>query len=706
MSIITKIRNRAGILVGLIALAIISFLFMDVFAGSNGLFGNRRGTTVGEIDGEAVSIEYFNNRLAEGEENFKANTRQTELDDVARGQINDQTWNEIIKERLLQEEYDKLGIALGPEEKWDLIQGKNAHPAIRQNFTDPKTGNLQVVEFLKNLGKQTPEVQNQWANFEKYVYRSTEEEIYNDLIARGVYATSLQVKHDQTDKGKRANTRMVMLDYNSIGDSTIKPTDADYEKYYNEHKKEFEVKDPIRKLKYVVFAVTPTQEDEQATLDAITEAAAGFATTEDDSLYIATKGSEDVFTNMFQPIDKINPAIKDTVAKVALKTIIGPYKDGNSWKVSKVIARASRPDSVGARHILLPFAGAMSADPSVKRTREEAKKLADSIFNIVKSDTAKFAAMAAQYSSDGSKDRGGDLGKFSEGQMVPTFNDYCFTHGKGSVGVVESPFGWHIIQVTSVGKPTASAKVGTIALSVMASEKTRDEIYAKADQFQSKNSTLEAFEKSAEKDGLMPREMDIRINDRNISGFTDTRKGVRDAFEAEKGEVLPIIESKDNYLVAVVTAIKEKGIPALADVKKDMEPFVIRDKKGEMLLSKMNKALASNKNNIDGLAMALGTDVKQINDIVFINAFLPMIGARELTLVGKIFGSKPNTFVGPVKGESGVYYTKVESFIDAPQGDVKMDRQALMTGQANQAKNRILDALKGDKVEDSRHKFF
>jgi len=706
MSIITKIRNRAGILVGIIALAIISFLFMDVFAGSNGLFGSRRGNTVGEVNGDAISIDYFSSRLSESEENYKMNTRQNELDETARGQVNDQTWNEIIKEKLLQEQYDILGISLGEDEKWDLIQGKNVHPMIAQNFTDPKTGKLQVVDFLKNLDKQTPEVKNQWASFEKYIYKSAEEEMYNDLVTRGLYATSVQVKRNMAETNRRANTRMVYLDYNSINDSSVKITNADYEKYYGEHKTEFEVKEPARKIKYVVFGVIPSQEDEQAVLNAIQEAATGFATAEDDSLYILTKGSEEPFFNTFTSLDKINPMIKDTVTKVALNTVIGPYKDGNVWKVTKVLARSSRPDSVGARHILIPFAGAQNADPSIKRDRDQAKALADSVFKIVKGDTSKFASMAAQFSTDGSKDRGGDLGKFTEGQMVPTFNDYCFSNPKGSVGLVESPFGWHIIQVTNVGKMVPSVKVGTIAITVVASDKTRDEAYTKADQFQSKNKTLAAFEKAIEKENLSPREMELRINDRTISGFPDTRKGVQDVFKAEKGEVLPVIESKENYIVAVVTTVKEKGIPAMEDIKKELEPFVIRMKKGEILSEKMNKALASNKGNLDGLAMALKTDVKQINDIVFVNAFLPTIGARELTLVGKIFGNKANSFVGPVIGESGVYYAKIESFIDGPQQDLKAARESLNGVLQGQAKNRILETLKEGKVEDQRYLFY
>jgi peptidyl-prolyl cis-trans isomerase D len=189
-----------------------------------------------------------------------------------------------------------------------------------------------VVDFLKNLDKQTPEVKNQWASFEKYIYKSAEEEMYNDLISRGLYATTVHVKRNMAETNRRANTRMVFLDFNSINDSSVKVTDADYEKYYNEHKNEFEVKEPARKIKYVVFGVAPSVEDEQATVTAIQDAAAGFASTEDDSLYILTKGSEEPFFNIFTPLDKVNPMIKDTVTKVALKTVIGPYKDGNIWK--------------------------------------------------------------------------------------------------------------------------------------------------------------------------------------------------------------------------------------------------------------------------------------------------------------------------------------------------------------------------------------
>ncbi len=87
-----------------------------------------------------------------------------------------------------------------------------------------------------------------------------------------------------------------------------------------------------------------------------------------------------------------------------------------------------------------------------------------------------------QYSSDGSKDKGGDLGTFGYGAMVPEFNNYCFENPVGSKDVVKTQFGYHIIEVLSQkGGPTY--KIGFLAKEIFASEETINNASNKAINF-------------------------------------------------------------------------------------------------------------------------------------------------------------------------------------------------------------------------------
>ena len=94
-------------------------------------------------------------------------------------------------------------------------------------------------------------------------------------------------------------------------------------------------------------------------------------------------------------------------------------------------AQFDQPASVQARHILVPDL-----------------KTAEKVEADLKGG-ANFATEAEKYSTDpGSKDKGGELGTFRRGQMVPAFDQAAFTQPVGEVGPpVKSPFGYHIIQV-------------------------------------------------------------------------------------------------------------------------------------------------------------------------------------------------------------------------------------------------------------------
>jgi foldase protein PrsA len=110
-------------------------------------------------------------------------------------------------------------------------------------------------------------------------------------------------------------------------------------------------------------------------------------------------------------------------------------------------ATLDKPEQVRARHILV-------ADETTANTVEAKLKAG-----------GDFAALAKQYSTDPStKDKGGELGFFGKGQMVPAFSDAAFSLPVGKISApVKSPFGWHIIQVEAIQPALKATLAGSSA---------------------------------------------------------------------------------------------------------------------------------------------------------------------------------------------------------------------------------------------------
>lgn len=700
MSIITNIRNRAGLLVAIIGLAILSFLAMDVFSG-NGIFSNRPTNVAGEIDGEEVGIQYFETRVQEAIDNYKANTQQDKVDDATLAMLRDQVWNELVKEQLIATEYSTLGLGVGIDELFDMVQGTNIHSSVRQAFSNPQTGEFdrnQVVNFLRNLDQQPEDMQKRWASFEKFIKQERETQKYNNMISKGLYVTTAAAKRNHVESGRSFSGRFILLDYASIVDSALQIEESELKAYYNDNSKDFEQKEDSRNLDFVVFDVQPTADDTARTRQVLTDLVNDFAATENDSLFIALN-SDLPYADSWVKEDQFSTDMEKILFQAPVGSMSDIYQEGNYFKITKVVAKSNRADSVRARHILIP----------VQNNDEVgAKAKADSLKALVDGG-ADFAMLAMTNSTDqGSAVKGGDLGFFAEGMMVKPFNDASFNGNKGDIVMVRSDFGYHIINITDKKGLRAAVKYGTIVNEIQSSTDTYRDVFAKANKFQGENRTVEDFNKSTEAEGLVKRTAEnIKIGDRAIPGFQNAREIVRWAFKAEAGTVSSTFELEDRYVVAVLTKITEKGTRPFEDVKTEVEAAVRKAKKGDKLIAQAQAAQAKAKNDMDGLARELNNVVQNFSGASFQSNFMPAMG-RELTVLGKASKAATGKVVGPIKGERGVYLVIVDNVVEAPEtNDFTPAKMNLGSQLASRAQNESINALK-ERIEitDMRHNFY
>lgn len=708
MAVLERIRSRAGtIVVVVIGLALLSFVLQDLLSSGSSIFSGN-ANEVGEINGNSVSGEEFARRLTDAEEKYKRNQNAAGVDENTRQQLVNEIWNEYLDEYLFNIELEKAGIDVTEDELFDLVQGDNVDPQVQQIplFQDSITKQFdrnRVIRFLKTqLSEENdPEgrFRESWADFENSLMKQRRKNKYYALIKKSIYVPTAFAKRDFIEKNRIAQYRIVGKRYDLIADSTVKLTDEDFKKYYDEHKHELEQNDEMRRLEYVVFQVNPTPEDRAELMANMQQLKEQFQTASNDTLFVNANSSENFRVERVKR-GKLNIQIDSAVFSGTAGAVYGPFVDGDVVKLAKLRGFKTTSDSVKARHILISTQNGMS--------EVQAMAKADSLKNVIKSG-GNFAALATLLSDDpGSKANGGDLGYFTEGMMVPEFNDACFNGSVGDLVVVKTQFGAHLINIQEKTRATSKAEVVFLTRPVEASSKTNEAVFAKANDFAVNAETYDAFKKASDEQKLfVVKAQNVRPSDRQVNDLPASRELVTWAFneETEVNAVSKVMEFDGKYVVAALTGVRSKGIPTLEQVKEEIEPMVKRDKKAEQFEKEMNPAGMS---SIDALASKLGLVADSAQTVTFGSFSVPGYGF-EPKLVGAIPYAKTNILSQPVRGRMGVFVYVTQSITEAPAAP--SDLSSMKKQLANNTQNRVdmgvyNSLLKKANVEDKRYRYF
>jgi peptidyl-prolyl cis-trans isomerase D len=694
------LRNRMGmILVIVIGFAMFAFIAGEVIH-YGGSFFHGDNTEMGEINGEKIAVDEFNKRVDQNTANFQAQSHQTEMTPQITSYIQESTWSQEVNEKILNAEMDKLGLVVGDDEQRSLIQGDNPSPQIVQAFGNPQTGQVdraKLNNFLSNISaaKNDDPMLLRWNEFVDHIVDDKRTEKYLALVSNGLYVNALDAQDDYEAKNKLVNFKYVKLDYASIPDSKVTVTDDDYENYYNDHKGEFKNPEENRSIEYVVFNAAPSKDDSAVVKAQVDKLAPAFKASTNDSLFVEVNADTKA-PLAFQRKGQLDPKIDSIMFGAAKGFVYGPYLSGNSYKLSKLVDEQVGPDSVKARHILLPITG----------SPEKTLATADSIKKLIQSGKS-FADLAKTYSADkGSADKGGELGMFGRGSMVPAFEDAVFEGKKGDIKIVTSQYGVHIIDIEDQKGSSKVVKVATVDKLLTASSATQSAAYSKAQAFLG-TLTGDNFDEQANKAGLkVVQAPDLNPIASTFNTITSGREIVRWAYKASAGDFSDqVFTSGDQYVVARLTQINPKGTLPLSAVKKQIAPQVLLAVKGKMLADKLQSAV-SGASNINQVAQKAGSTVNPIQNIVFANPVIPGSSA-EYKLIGTVFGSQPGKLSAPVIGQAGVYVFTVDNFIKpAPLANALRQKQELGQALLQRSQQSILEALK-DKanVKDYRVKF-
>ncbi|PCJ01491.1 MAG: hypothetical protein COB15_00805 [Flavobacteriales bacterium] len=692
MAVIGKIREKSALVMIIIGVGMLAFLLpVDQIQR---LFGGN-DNNLGEIGGQEITGQEFNLRY-ENSVSLWENQNKTTASVELRESLKEQAWNEIIREIVLESQFKELGIAVSSEELFDMVQGSNPHPQVQQAFTDPSTGLFnptQVLQFLKSLETMPAENRDQWLSFEDGIEKERVASKYNTLLSKGLYATSSLIKRTYTEQNEQRNIKFVAKRYVAVNDSTVQVTDEELKAYYNEHKDEYK-QDASREIEYVKFEVTPSEADIAEAKAWIEQTAEEFKTTDDDSSFVVYNSEIPLDETYYGP-DAMPVGIDSAFFHQEVGAITSVYEQNGSFMVTKLSSTKMIPDSVKARHILLKTAQQFAID-----TLLEAKL--DSVKTEIENG-ADFAAIATTMSEDvGSAIEGGDLGWFREGTMVPSFNEACFDGKVGDMVIVQSQYGYHLIEVLKQADKNRKIQLYTIGRKNTPSNETFNAVFAKASGFYSSNNSSEAFTKATESDEYAKFvATDVKVADRDIPGMTGVRELVRWSFNNEEGAVSDPFTFGNTYVVAHLAEVREEGIATMEQVEIQVELGAKKKKKAVMFMEEM-KGVAS----LDELATKTGGTVESAPNVNFSAYAIPGMG-QELRVNGMVSTLQQGQMSIPIEGQTGVFVVQIETVTPAAE---TTDYTAIKT-QLNQSNGsvtgQLLEALK-DKygVVDKRYKFY
>lgn len=656
MAAIGRIRQHSGLLIAIIGIALAAFVLGDLFKSGG---GRRQNVPVAVVDGEEINYSEFSAQAEKNLENQRLQSRDGKLDDRQAFTIRQQTYEQMVRNILMNERYNDLGITVTTEELADLVQGKNPHPVIVNNFTDPQTGQFDanlVRQFISNLSQMDRTRRAQWLDLENYIRDDRENQKFNNLIAKAYYMPNALAEVSYTEKGTTANIDYFGVKYQSISDEEIEITEADYKAYYEENKHRFKSDKEECNVEYIVFDVKASKQDIDAIKSEFTELQEELAETALEDVPQLVNATSDVpYTDRWLAKGQLPPRIESNMFEGEPGEIVGPYIENNKYHLARLLETTMRPDSMKASHILIAYQGAARSQST--RTALEAKAYADSLYNVLKKKPGRFAEMAKTFSDGPSSTKGGDLGWFADGAMATNFNESVINTPKGKLDMAETQFGFHIIKVTGKKKPVKKVKVAQIEREINPSSQTFQQEYMKASAFAGENTKYEDFENTVEEKGLNKRSSGyFDAIKYTIPGIAEPRQIIRWAFNEDTkiGDVSKVFEDGEKFIVATLTDHREAGYLPLEEVKTQIEPLVKREKKAEKIIAKINDKTG----DFRAKAAAMGAEMMHYDDLRMLSYNLKGFG-REIETIGKIFTIEEGATSEPIQGNMAVYIVKM-----------------------------------------------
>ncbi len=706
MAVLNKIRQRSVFLIIIIALALFSFVLADVIR-NGGMVSQKSQNTIATINGEDIDREQFARQVEAYQRNLGPNASSMQAVNMV--------WDLNVRQAVLEEQFEELGIRI---EEAQLKRMMRQELATNPNFTN-EAGMFdenRLREYVATLKATSPAAYQQWLDFENSVGKAAREDIYFNMVRAGLSATLTEGEQVYRRSNDNVDLSFVQIPYSSVPDSEVEVSKSEIKSYMEAHPQRFQT-DASRNIRYVYFPESASVEDDAEVREEVaalledseqynpatetTETVPGFGNVEDVEAFV-NQNSDVNYIGRYLFREQISSEHAEELFNLEEGETYGPYKENNAWRVSRMMERVQIPDSAKAKHILVAYQGS-PVGQGITRTKSEAEALADSIASVVRGNQDQFAELAAQYSADASnKEEAGDLGWFTPNTMVPAFNDFVFQNNAGEIGVVETQFGYHVINIEEQTEEQPAVKLATISRAIEPSEKSLNDLFAEVTKFEIAAAEGDFEEVAEENDKEVRPVQEIGALDENIPGVGQQRRVVQWAFEedAEVGDIRRF-DVSGGYVVAQLTAKNKKGLKSVESASATVLPILQKQKKAEIIKDRISGE------SLSAIAQNQGVEVNTANAVNLENPTLPGAG-NEPKVVGAAFGLEEGQTSQPLEGNRGVYVIEVlQKNLAAPMDSYRSFATRETAARRANVTQEVLEALKESaEIEDNRSRFF
>ncbi len=650
MATLQKIRSHSALVLLIVGAAMLAFIVGD-FLNSGAAFFSRSRETVGEIAGQTVRIQDFEKSVSQLTEVYKIESGRQDFDENMYSQIRQQAWQEQISSAALQTIGEQVGLTVTPSELVSLCIGPNPSQLIqgRRAFAD-ETGKYNPAFFQQFYqavhaedAQDNPQVQeylNYWAYWENAISVNHLQQKYVSVLNNSIVANKLDAKATFDARTTGKNVDYVQYSYLSFNDSTLKVSNSEVRSLYNKRKEQNYKQEPNRSLQYIVFAVTPSADDDAEVKSIIEAAKEEFTTIDAEELASFVNANSDV---LYDGRNYSKTTVPEKYKDFAFSAKAGDVTDiiyqDNTYSMARLVENGySLPDSVKLRYIYL-------------EKNDQAQ--IDSIINAVKHG-AKFEDMIAAYRGEADAEK---IGWLTEQTLPVEIASQAFSTAKNDMFTTPSGMGVQIFQVVERTAATPKAKLAIYEREVKASSKTYSTIYNTAREFVVNNDKEEKFIAAADEQGLeLVSATNLTKNQEQVNGMPQSRKLVRWAFEAKQGDVSDIFEcGSNNIVVATLTDVDDEEYRSLQDVQAELNQELLNDKKADKMIAAMQGA-----NSLQELASKLGIEVQKAENVRLSSGYFGPAG-QEPKAVYAAFQTTENQMSAPVKGNRGVYVVEPKS---------------------------------------------
>ena len=706
MATIQRIRQRSGLLVVVVFVALIAFLLGDLFrSGGSKFFGDPN--VIGTVNGRDITRQ----ELSQGMEELRAGNPE-QYANTTSIQLANFVWNNIVTEELLSAELSAAGMSVSEQEIYfDII----TNPNIRQNFAGANgqfdenmfKSYIAQVRDNRDASEQSVEMWTQWLSFERAVANQAQNFKYTNAIEKAIFMPAGLAETEINRGDAQHPAQYVYVPYIDVNEDEINVSDEDAKRYFNAHKEDFSQEEG-RNIEFINFPLAPSESDREGVRAELASLSFEWLNVEDDSVFVNQHSDVRFQSEYYTTTELVGTGLDTLVDGQSVGFQKGPIDLGGAFAVVKLVDRKIVPDSVKARHILIPFAGATRADASVTRNPQEAKVLADSLFAYLEGNPSAFESVSEAFSSDVvAKEKGGDLGYFSRGSMAKPFENFCFFRKNGSMGVVPTQFGWHVIQVTDQKGANDVYKIGQIIREILPSDETIQTLYNQASGYAAEAQTAEDYRALATEKGFFLRPArNLGRFEEVVSGLGTARRVVRWAWDDDREEGnIGLLENDGNgYVVVVLTDKLEEGTSSFEMVQAQCLEAAKKDAKKALVLERLENATAGAA-TIEAVATAAGKEVRTLS--FRISQFNISGVGNEAKVVGTICGLEPGTLSPVILGENGAFVAITSPANPAPQIDYANMAQNTQRSIRNLVGTQAYKALQDKaKIEDMRYMMF